>query len=246
MAARSVEAGSRRLAAVISSAAIWGRRIAGALLAASAVAGPASAQGIQLPVPAWPGNALEPAAEEPRSDTPFNRPRPDYDPLGIRMGGFLAYPSLGVAGTYDSNVFATQSEAKSDFIFSALPGLSLKSDWNEDAVQFNLNGLIRKHASLSSEDTNNFSTELLGRYDLGYNEYLAVDTIYALTHEDRSSPNAAFGKNPTEYHVTGADLTYVRRPGRLGLRIDTTVTSYDYNNTSSGTGTTIVQNFRDR
>jgi hypothetical protein len=55
-----------------------------------------------------------------------------------------------------------------------------------------------------------------------------------------------FGKNPTEYHVTGVDLTYVRQPGKLGLRVDTTVTSYDFNNTTSSTGATIVQNFRDR
>lgn len=229
----------------------WARSVCATVLVAGALgvalsAGPASGQNIQLPVPAWPGNALEPAAVEPRADTPLNRPRPDYDPLGVKMGGFLVYPSLGVAGTYDTNVFATQSGTKSDFFLSATPGLSIKSDWNQDAVQLNVNGLIRRYASLSTEDTNNFSAEFLGRYDIGYNQYVAIDTIYALTHEDRSSPNAAFGKNPTEYHVTGADLTYVRQPGQLGLRIDTTVTSYDFNNTSSNTGATIVQDFRDR
>ncbi len=183
---------------------------------------------------------------EPRADTPLNRPRPDYDPLGVRMGSFLVFPSIGVAGTYDTNVFATEHDTKSDFIFSTMPGLSIKSDWNQDAVQLNVNGLVRKYASLSTEDTNNFSVELLGRYDIGYSQYLAVDALYALTHEDRSSPNAVFGKNPTEYHVTGADLTYVRQPGKLGLRVDTTLTSYDYNNTASSTGATIVQDFRDR
>src|SRR2546430_513068 len=62
------------------------------VLSLASGAAPAVAQNIQLPVPSWPGNALEPAAVEPRADTPFNRPRPDYDPLGIRMGSFLVYP----------------------------------------------------------------------------------------------------------------------------------------------------------
>ena len=28
------------------------------------------------------------------------RPRPDFDPLGVRAGGFLIYPSVTVDGTY--------------------------------------------------------------------------------------------------------------------------------------------------
>ena len=47
--------------------------------------GSAAAQTMYTPVPSWPSGALEPAAVGPEGDTVFNRPRPDYDPLGIRM-----------------------------------------------------------------------------------------------------------------------------------------------------------------
>src|SRR5579872_4946533 len=210
------------------------------------LATPAAAQNIQLPVPSWPGNALEPAALEPRADTPFNRPRPDYDPLGVRVGSFLVFPSIAASGTYDSNVFATSSGAQSDFFFSERPALSVKSDWNQHAVSINLNGDFHQYTKLSSENVNNGEAELVGRYDISVGEYFLIDALYELTHEDRTSPDAAFGKNPTEYHVSAVDLGYVRQPGRLGFRLDSTITSYDYNNTTSSSGATIVQDFRDR
>ena len=38
--------------------------------------------------------------QEPDPNVPVTaRPRPDYDPLGIRAGGFLIYPSTSVSGS---------------------------------------------------------------------------------------------------------------------------------------------------
>ena len=77
--------------------------------------------------------------------------------------------------------------------------------------------------------------------------YVVGAAAYTLTHEDRSSPDAAFGKNPTEYKQSIGYLGFVHQPGRLGFRVDGTLTSYDYNNAVNGaTGATIDQQFRDR
>jgi len=204
------------------------------------------------PFPSWPAGALEPAATGPLSETVFSRARPDYDPLGVRMGGFLVQPSLALSGTYDSNVFAVQSgqpgvPVKGDFFLTAIPAIGVKSDWNQDAIGFTMTGAFKKYASLSTEDVNNFQTEVSGRYDIANGEYLSTDAIYQLLHEDRSSPNAVTtAKNPIEYKVMGGDLAYVRQRGRLGLRVDATLTSYDFNNASTASDVTIVQNWRDR
>jgi hypothetical protein len=204
------------------------------------------------PFPAWPAGALEPAATGPLSETVFNRARPDYDPLGVRMGSFLVGSSLALSGTYDSNVFAVQGSqpgipVKSDFFVTAIPGLSIKSDWNQDAIGLNMSGAFKKYASLHTEDVNNFQVETSGRYDIANGEYLSSDAIYELLHEDRSSPNSVVtAKNPIEYKVMGGDLAYVRQRGRLGLRVDANITSYDFNNASTASGFTIVENWRDR
>jgi hypothetical protein len=229
-----------------------GRLIGMMALVAAAALAPAHAQTPVLgPFPSWPSGALEPAAVGPLSETVMNRGRPDYDPLGIRMGGFVVHPSLSVSGTYDSNVFATPNTSttpvKSDFFVSEIPSLSIGSDWNQHAVSLSLGGAFKQYASHSSEDVNNFTAEASGRYDISGGEYLSADAIYQLLHEDRSNPNAVVtAKNPIEYKVMGADLVYVHQKARLGFRIDNTLTAYDFNNASTAAGVTIPENFRDR
>jgi len=208
--------------------------------------GTAVAQSVQ-PIPAFPGNALEPSAVGPEGTTVANRSRPDYDALGLRQGSFIIHPSLAVAGVYDSNIFATSSAAVSDFYADLAPSIAINSDWNRHAIGASFSEESKLYASHSSENVNNFNANAGGRYDIENQIYVVGAGAYTLTHEDRSSPNAAFGVNPTEYKQSIGYLGFVHQPGRLGFRVDGTLVSYDYNNTTNGaTGATINQQFRDR
>lgn len=218
-----------------------------ALTMTAIVAAPVSAQTpVTGPFPSWPGGSLEPAAVGPITETVMGRPRPDYDPLGVRLGAWIFGPQASLLGTYNSNVFATQTGASGDFFFTETPSLSVKSDWSQHAVALNMSGSFTQYARFSNENVSNASVDLAGRYDISNGEYFAMDALYQLNHEDRSSPNAAFGKNPTEYKIMGVDLAYVHMVGRLGFRVDSTFTSYDFNNTTPSTGPIINQQFRDR
>ncbi len=215
--------------------------------------GSAAAQTMYTPVPSWPSGALEPAAVGPEGDTVFNRPRPDYDPLGIRMGSFLVYPGIGLSETYDSNVFAipgppNSPRVRDDWYTTLTPAMSVTSDWSRHAVSASIQGETKHYASLTSENVNNFTSDAQGRYDIGTNEYMLLQGIYWLQHEDRDSPDApGVARNPIEYHVTGANFAYYRMPSRIGIRVDGVLTSYSFNNgTDSTTGQTINQRFRDR
>jgi hypothetical protein len=177
----------------------------------------------------------------------LSRPRPDYDPLGIRLGSFIVHPSVGVAETYDSNIFATQTGAVSDFYFTGSPGVSIASDWNRHSLAFTANGQFKQYASHSSENVNNATTDLRGRYDISNGQYFIADGGYALLHEDRASPDSTTAQaHPTEYHVTGGYLAYVRELTRIGLRVDGTVTSYDFNNQFTNAQILVPEQDRDR
>ena len=51
-----------------------------------------------------------------RGNTVAGRSRPDYDAVGIRIGSFFIYPTLEITPTWDTNIFATQSNRKSDLV----------------------------------------------------------------------------------------------------------------------------------
>jgi hypothetical protein len=210
------------------------------------------AQSFQQPVPSYPANALAPAAVGPEGTTVLDRPRPDYDRAGRRIGSFIARPTIGLAETYDSNIYATPS-ATSDFYTNLDPAISIQSDWGRHALAFNANGDFKWYASHDTENVYNGSADVTGRYDIENGSYLLGDVGYALNHEDRSSPSRDSGgpvlgnpKSPVEYTTTGGYLGYVRQEGRLGLNADATITSYSYVNASDIAGNVVTETDRSR
>ena len=182
----------------------------------------------------------------PEAVSVADRPRPDFDPLGIRGGTFIFHPTLGVSETYDNNIFATPTRDKSDLYTTETPGLSVLSDWNRHALAFNASGQFKQYVTHDSEDVSNGATDLRGRYDIANGQYFLADGGYVLQHEDRAAPSApANAKNPVEYHVTGGYLAYVKEDTRIGLRVDAAATSYDYNNQQTGAGALVVEQDRD-
>ncbi len=225
-------------------------RMLGGLLACAGAfvlaAGTVMAQ-VPTPVPAYPGNALGPAGVGPEGQTVLSRPRPDYDPLGVRAGSFLVYPSISVSETWDSNIFATPTGDKTDLYTTESPGVTVNSDWNRNALNFAANGQFKQYVTHTTENVNNGSVDMNGRYDIANKEYVIADGGYALQHEDRSSPDSPINaKDPVQYTVTGGYLAYVYDTYRIGFRIDSTITSYAYNNQATFSGQLVPETFRDR
>ena len=67
----------------------------------------------------WDPNSRRRRAPE---DRPVKlRQQPGYEAVGIRAGTWMFYPSMTVAGLYDSNVFATNTNKSSDVAVVAAP-----------------------------------------------------------------------------------------------------------------------------
>jgi hypothetical protein len=207
-----------------------------------ASAGASFAQTTDAPTPAIPA----PETTLPERQSVLERARPDYDPLGIRMGSFLVFPLARLAEAYDSNVFATTTNKKDDFYTILSPSVAVQSDWNVHSLGFRASSDTKRYASLVSENVTNFAVRGDGRYDILRDIYANAGAGYQLLHEDRSSPDSVNGKQPVEYHVTSANLGYVHEPGRLGARVNAIVDSYSFNNATSSTGANIDQHARDR
>ncbi len=184
----------------------------------------------------------------PERQSVLQRPDPDYAPLGITAGSFLVFPSASVTESYNSNVYAIPSPGvKGDFFTDVAPAVSMASNWNNNALNFTAGGDMKRYDTLVSENVTNANAATNGRLDILRDVYLTGGLSYQLAHEDRASPNSIIDqKNPTQYQVGGAGLSYVQDPGRLGLRIDGTVNYFTYNNAQTETGTTIIETDRNR
>lgn len=184
--------------------------------------------------------------EVERGETVLTRARPDYDPAGIRLGGFILYPELALQETFDSNVFASSSDEESDFITNIEPSLNLRSNWNNHALNFRADALIAKYLDNSREDHNDYSFGTDGRVDILRDSRVFGGASYAVRHEPRYSPNDLGGVEPTKYDVTSFNIAPEQVFNRLSVRLDGAFDRFTYENNRTAAGVPILEDQRDR
>lgn len=186
------------------------------------------------------------SAEPERGETVLTRRRPEYDPIGVRMGGFMLYPELGLQQSYNSNIFATSSNEQSDFITSVEPSLDLRSNWNNHALNLHADSQVVSYWDNDDENYTDYTLSADGRIDVLRDLRLFAGAGYQIRHEPRSSPDNQGGTEPTEYSVTGANLGAEKDFNRLSFRLDGKTERYEYDNVRTSAGTVIDQSGRDR
>src|SRR5258708_6404154 len=65
--------------------------------------------------------------------TVASRARPDFDPLGTRLGSFVLHPRLEEGLGYDSNVFGGSSP-RGSWVVGTHPSLLVGSDWSRNSL----------------------------------------------------------------------------------------------------------------
>ena len=164
----------------------------------------------------------------PRGKTVFERQRPELDPLGIRMGGFILYPSLAVSEEYNDNIFTTDTGTIDDFITRITPKVSLKSNWNNHALNFFGGRDIARHLDNSAEDWEDFNVGTTGRLDVRRNTQIRARAEFQNRHVERSDPDDTGAAEPTEYDVYIGQLEGFQRFNRLNFTLGGSIERQDY------------------
>lgn len=179
-----------------------------------------------------------------RGQTVTSRPRPDYDPIGQRVGGFILYPDLQVQEAYDSNIFATPNKEKGDLITSIEPALDLRSNWNVHALNVHLDSSVNKHLDHDEENFTDLTAETGGRLDIYHDARMFGSVGYKLRHEPRSSPNDLGGANPTEFVDYSGSLAGEKEFNRLSFRLDGNVDVFNFSNQRARAGSALSEERR--
>ena len=155
-----------------------------------------------------------------------------YDPLGIRLGQFLLYPSLTLWGEVTDNVDGT-ANGEEGRIVTPEAELRVETDWSRHALDLSARGAISAYdAPVRKPDTEeNLSAEL--RLDLADETQLTLDGGFAHSKEESSVELTATGQAATyETNVTGG-VTLDHRAGLLDLQLRGSAGAMRYENESS-------------
>jgi hypothetical protein len=159
------------------------------------------------------------------------RPRPDYDPLGIRAGGFLIYPSTSVSGSYNDNILATDDDEEDDFIFTVSPEIAVRSNFPRHSLNFGVRSDVGRYVDHTDEDFWDFGAAAGGRLDITRNNRLTAEVSAGREHEDRDDPEdpgADVTEEPVEYYVYTGSLGFEQDFNRLNFGLLGTFDRNDY------------------
>src|SRR5687768_8914978 len=73
-------------------------------------------------------------AHDQHGNTVLTSPGP-YDPIGFRAGPVYFFPSVSVQGLYNDNIYAEQTNKRSDEILIIRPELQVQTDWSRHELQ---------------------------------------------------------------------------------------------------------------
>jgi hypothetical protein len=168
------------------------------------------------------------------------------DALGIKVSSFLLYPSLTLGTEYNDNIFAEDGDEVDDVIFTVTPEMVLQSDWASHALAFQASATIFRYADNPDEDVEDYSIATNGRIDVLRSTAINGGFGFSKSHEERGSPDAVDGKEPTEFYTVGGQAGISHRINRLWGDLSQEVRHLNYDDTPAQGGGSINNDDRDR
>lgn len=173
----------------------------------------AIAMAAALAVPAFAADSVTPVSSKIAAK---------HAPMGVRAGSFLVTPKASVNGTYNDNIYATDTNTESDFITSVKPEVTVESNWNRHALNAKANVEARKFSDNTAENETNHFVGADGRIDIMRDTAIGGGISWNRNHEDRGNPNSvSAAKEPTRMDTLTGKLGAYRSLGRLSGQIET-------------------------
>jgi hypothetical protein len=171
-------------------------------------------------------NALR---DRPRAMTTDALDSSSYDPLGIRIGSFIALPSIELHTGFTSNAAESPSGGGSA-VLAAVPELIVNSDWNRHALDVKLNGRYNYFADGSVAPRSTVDADARGRIDINRDWTLHTRARYLYDTQSTNSLDYPTGVDqPPGVNTYSGDVKLDGSSGRvvMQLRGGVTHTQYD-------------------
>lgn len=167
------------------------------------------------------------------------RPRPDYDPLGVRVGSFDLMPQLSTGIGYDNNILATKNNRLSSFLVNTHSALQANSDWSRDSVGANVTVNDVRYPQADEQSYTNWTASLGGTLDIGRDKATLAYSHLSLHQLPSDIDN--FGiTQPVPFRVDNFRGGYQTQFSRITVNPFFDISTYRFDNVTGVGG--IVQN----
>lgn len=174
--------------------------------------------------------AYDASAQEIRSLSPLQLPRPGYESHPLQLGPVSVQPELVVTETYDDNVFATARNKEDDFVTSVSPTVNLSAGRGKLELNGRLSATVTEFADHEKEGSTTFGGNADARYALDRANQVAASVSYARLTESRADPESTRGQDesPATYDAMSGAVSYAYRRNRLGISVGAAAGHVDY------------------
>jgi hypothetical protein len=200
-------------------------------------------------------------ADEPMPDYEYSRipvgdrPHPEYDPIGYRVGSFFIYPSITAGGFYNSNVFASHSNPRADFAALISPQLTIDygklptgyaKAASSFAAELDVGADIYRFHELASENRTDAHARLKTHWEIAHDLQLDSKIEVARRHEERGDSGEPIdARTPVPYLDAYGETALTKTFGRFGVELNGSVRNLTYDNVVSFSGVPLDQSARD-
>ena len=175
-----------------------------------------------------------------------DRPRPDYDPLGDRVGAFTMFPTIDATVNATDNYLATDTGRQGDVYLTVQPAVDVRSNWSRNMLEARAFFSQSVHADLSGENTSQFGLSSSGALDVSHDTQLTAGLSAARYVESRSSLGAFQGSvDPVHYEAYHAGVGASHSFLDLVLNANAGIDYRNYHDTFFPGGIPIDQDYRD-
>lgn len=190
---------------------------------------------------------ISPDFRRDRNVSVLERPHPDFDPLGYRVGSFLVNPALTVSPGFTSNVYTDNANKKSDAFLITQPSLSLTSDWNVHRLRLVASGDIRRYAKATVRNQNGWSASAIGRLDISQDLVIDLSGEAGRRFESPFSDDVvANTTNVSSYLQAMVNARATYKTGRTRFVASLERSSFEFNSVDFIDRPSRDQGFRDR
>ena len=182
-----------------------------------------------------------------RSVAVRDRPHPEYEAMGLPVGGFTVYPKLDIIGEYNDNVFATATGAVDDWILRLRPEIAVSTDWSRSSITAYARSTISQYSDYTSENTTDYDLGAAARLDVSRAMNIVGGASFGHQSEPRTTASSGSqSEKPIEYDVASGYIAATRTSGRVKLSGRADIRDFNYEDGYTSAGVVVDQDDRDR